>query len=141
MLLAAAKLKDQRAVCHGFNIRSQRKLVQEVASETSSSNRQSALQLPSSTFQARVSPSQRGSSFAARRHFRRKGHSRCATPIQDALNGSQLAGPNQIDKGVALVSTWLWLRMKQEGLRRFWSMFPLTRVPCWYRFFEPQPLG
>ena len=26
-----------------------------------------------------------------------------------------------------------------EGLRRFWSMFPLTRVLCWYRFFEPQP--
>ena len=24
-------------------------------------------------------------------------------------------------------------------LRRFWSTFPLTRVPFWYRFFEPQP--
>ena len=23
---------------------------------------------------------------------------------------------------------WLWLRIIQEGLRRFWSMFPLTRV-------------
>ena len=23
--------------------------------------------------------------------------------------------------------------------RGFWSMFPLTRVPFWYRFFEPQP--
>ena len=23
--------------------------------------------------------------------------------------------------------------------RRFWSMFPLTRVPFWYRLFEPQP--
>ena len=23
--------------------------------------------------------------------------------------------------------------------RGFWSMFPLTRVPCWYRFFKPQP--
>ena len=21
----------------------------------------------------------------------------------------------------------------------FWSMFPLARVPFWYRFFEPQP--
>ena len=34
---------------------------------------------------------------------------------------------------------WLWLKIKQEGLGRFWSMFPLTRVPLWYRFFEPQP--
>ena len=22
---------------------------------------------------------------------------------------------------------------------RFWSMVPLTRVPFWYRFFDPQP--
>ena len=34
---------------------------------------------------------------------------------------------------------WVWLKIKQEGVRRFWSMFPLTRVPFWYRFFEPQP--
>ena len=32
-----------------------------------------------------------------------------------------------------------WLKIKQEGLRRFWSMFPLSRVPFWYWFFEPQP--
>ena len=25
--------------------------------------------------------------------------------------------------------------------RRFWSMFPLTRVSFWYRFLEPQPFG
>ena len=29
--------------------------------------------------------------------------------------------------------------MKQEGVRGFWSMFPLTRVPFWYWFFELQP--
>ena len=23
---------------------------------------------------------------------------------------------------------WVWLRIKQEGLPRFWSMFPLTRI-------------
>ena len=23
---------------------------------------------------------------------------------------------------------WVWLKIKQEGLRRFWSMFPLTRA-------------
>ena len=34
---------------------------------------------------------------------------------------------------------WVWLKMKQEGSRRFWSMFPFTRVPFWSRFFEPQP--
>ena len=33
----------------------------------------------------------------------------------------------------------MWLNINQEGLRRFWSMLPLTRVPFWYRFFEPQP--
>ena len=32
---------------------------------------------------------------------------------------------------------WVWLKIKQEALHRFWSMFPLTRVPFW-RFFEPQ---
>ena len=36
---------------------------------------------------------------------------------------------------------WLWVKIEQEGLRRFWSMCPLTRVPFWYRFFEPQPYG
>ena len=34
---------------------------------------------------------------------------------------------------------WLWLKINQEGLRRFWSMFSLTRVPFGYRFFEPYP--
>ena len=35
----------------------------------------------------------------------------------------------------------MWLKIKQEGLPRFWSMCPLTRVPFWSRFFEPQPCG
>ena len=26
---------------------------------------------------------------------------------------------------------WVWFKMKQEGLRRFWSMFPLPRDPFW----------
>ena len=34
---------------------------------------------------------------------------------------------------------WVWLKINKEGLRRFCSIFPLTRVPFWYRFFEPQP--
>ena len=36
--------------------------------------------------------------------------------------------------GYRLVWKWLWVKIKQEGLRRFWSMFPLPRVPFWYRF-------
>ena len=39
------------------------------------------------------------------------------------------------------MAIWVWLKIKQEGLRRFWSMFPPTRVPFWHRFFEPQPYG
>ena len=31
-----------------------------------------------------------------------------------------------------------WLKIKQEGLRRFWSMSPLS-VPFWYPLVEPQP--
>ena len=34
---------------------------------------------------------------------------------------------------------WVRLKINQEGLRNVWSMFPLTRVPFWYRLFEPQP--
>ena len=33
----------------------------------------------------------------------------------------------------------MWLKITREGLRRFWSVFPLSGVPFWYRFFEPQP--
>ena len=35
---------------------------------------------------------------------------------------------------------WVWLKIHTGGANRgFWSMFPLTRVPFGYRFFEPQP--
>ena len=33
----------------------------------------------------------------------------------------------------------VWLKIKQLGLRRFWSTCPFTRVPCWTSFFEPHP--
>ena len=43
-------------------------------------------------------------------------------------------------KGATNLLNWtIWLWLKIKGLRRFWSMFPLTRDPFWYRFFEPQP--
>ena len=35
---------------------------------------------------------------------------------------------------------WVWLKNKQEGLRRCCPLFPL-RVPFWYRFVEPRPHG
>ena len=37
---------------------------------------------------------------------------------------------------VPLHSTWVWVKIKPPGDRRFWSMFPLTRVPFW-----AQPIG
>ena len=30
---------------------------------------------------------------------------------------------------------WAWLKIKQEGSRRFWSIVALTRVPFGYRWF------
>ena len=36
---------------------------------------------------------------------------------------------------------WVWLKIRQQGLRRFWSMFPRTTVPLWYRVFQSQPNG
>ena len=40
-----------------------------------------------------------------------------------------------------LANIWVWLKINQEGLHRFWSMFPLTAVSCSYWFVEPQPFG
>ena len=34
---------------------------------------------------------------------------------------------------------WVWVKIKPPGDRRFWSMFPLTRVPLWFLIFEPHP--
>ena len=36
---------------------------------------------------------------------------------------------------------WVWIKIKTPGDRRFWSMFPLARVPLWVRIFDPQPNG
>ena len=30
-------------------------------------------------------------------------------------------------------------KLNTRGKRRFWSIFPLTWVPFWYRFFDPEP--
>ena len=59
--------------------------------------------------------------------------------LQAPPEGSLCFWPLHLTKqNVAQVSR-VWLKIKQGGLRRFWSMFPLTRVPFWYRAFEPQP--
>ena len=42
---------------------------------------------------------------------------------------------------VTQVEIWQWLKIKELGLRRFCSTFPLTRVPFWYRVLEPYPFG
>ena len=34
---------------------------------------------------------------------------------------------------------WVGVKIKPPGDRRFWSMFPLTRAPCWVPFFDPHP--
>ena len=31
--------------------------------------------------------------------------------------------------------TWVWLKIKELGLRRF-SSFPFTKVPCWHMFWS-----
>ena len=33
----------------------------------------------------------------------------------------------------------IWVKTKPPGDRRFWSMFPLTRVPFGVPIFDPQP--
>ena len=42
-----------------------------------------------------------------------------------------------------MIHKWLWHAVAQNETgganRGFWSMFPLTKVPFWYWFFEPQP--
>ena len=38
-----------------------------------------------------------------------------------------------------LFAIWVWRKIKQLGLRRFWSLVPFAKVPFWYRVFEPQP--
>ena len=53
--------------------------------------------------------------------------------------GRSLDGLGVLAKNTTNTAMWVWLKIKQAGLRRFWSMFPLTRVPFWYWFFEPQP--
>ena len=39
-----------------------------------------------------------------------------------------LSGQPSLDPQMAARSKWQWLKIKELGLRRFWSMFPLTRA-------------
>ena len=39
------------------------------------------------------------------------------------------------------IPRWVWLKINYERLRKFWSMFPLTRVPFWYVFFSNSQMG
>ena len=40
-----------------------------------------------------------------------------------------------------MATKWVWLNIKELGLRRCWSLVPFTKVPFWYMSFEPQPNG
>ena len=35
--------------------------------------------------------------------------------------------------------TWTWVKIKPPGDRRFQSIFPFIRVPCWLPIFDTQP--
>ena len=49
------------------------------------------------------------------------------------------SGPadKSIFQEVAII--WVWVKIKPPGDRRFWSMFPLTRVPFGVPIFDPLP--
>ena len=54
--------------------------------------------------------------------------------------GSKTKTSGPIPGGFILTHTHMGVaQIQQERLRRFWPLFPLTRVPFWYQFFEPQP--
>ena len=46
-----------------------------------------------------------------------------------------------VELGTWKIHNWVWVKMKPPGDRRFWSMFPLTRVPFWVYIFDPPPTG
>ena len=57
-------------------------------------------------------------------------------PGQAAVRVLGAGGPDPTRKGAEMCrirskSRWLWLKVKQEGIRRFWFMFPIGRVPFW----------
>ena len=64
----------------------------------------------------------------------------CLDPVLGVGSKENQSGPKGTMQRIT-GAFWVWLKIKQEGLRRLWSMFPLTRVPFWYRFFEPQLFG
>ena len=43
------------------------------------------------------------------------------------------------DRALLEGAIWVWVTIKPTGDRRFWSMFPLTRVPFGVPIFDPQP--
>ena len=59
-------------------------------------------------------------------------------PLTSFHLGLKLNIPWEAHKGHLTLVKRVWLQIKQEGLFRFRSMFPLARVPFWYRCFEPQ---
>ena len=59
------------------------------------------------------------------------------SPLLAILCDQQLAATKVIVH--QRVSNWVWVKIKPLGDRRFWSMFPLTRVPFGVPILDPQP--
>ena len=35
---------------------------------------------------------------------------------------------------------WVWLKIKELGLRKFWSLVPFAKVTLWYMFWSRSPI-
>ena len=67
----------------------------------------------------------------------------CGVRSQSCSGSSWIRGAVRMRYMCTSASQQMGVAQNQTGgvFRRSWSTFPLTRVPCWYRFFEPQPNG
>ena len=49
------------------------------------------------------------------------------------------SSPNPRKPLLSPIPRWVWVKINPPENRRFWSMFPFTRIPFWARMFDPQP--
>ena len=60
----------------------------------------------------------------------------CALPPTELGGGGGWGG-----WGVGWVArSWVWLKIKEPGLRKFWSLVPFAKVPFRYMFFSHSQL-
>ena len=58
---------------------------------------------------------------------------------QDAPNICTKSASHKPASSLTVTFIWVWVKIKPTGARRFWSMFPLARVPFWVPICDPQP--